>query len=101
MADIDQADPSPMEGAGEVTPIDTKHAAIHVQPVSSTPTLTPATTPDADDHEAMAGKKIFGKERADDKARELAAKLTLEEQVSYQKLLLVGAYMSTWTAIVL
>jgi hypothetical protein len=30
---------------------------------------------------AMAGKKIFSLEQPTDKARELAAKLTLEEQV--------------------
>jgi beta-glucosidase len=64
---------------------DLKQATIQVQPVMfDTPTLTPATTPDQNspsDEHAMAGKKIFSMQRPDDKARELAAKLTLEEQV--------------------
>jgi beta-glucosidase len=51
-----------------------------------TPSLTPSSTPEqtspAED-DAMAGKKIFSLERPDDKARDLAAKLTLEEQVRY------------------
>jgi hypothetical protein len=79
MADVNHADPSPV--IGKDVHIDIKHANIHVQPVFGTPTLTPALTPDDDDIEAMAGKKIFSLERPDDKARELAAKLTLEQQV--------------------
>ena len=67
--------------------VDLKHVAIHIQPVTlDTPSLTPAATPeDASpaDEKAMAGKKIFSMERPDDKARELAAKLTLEEQVRF------------------
>lgn len=80
MADINQANPSPIEG-GDVQHVDIKQPAISVQPIVATPTLTPALTPDEDDIEAMTGKKIFSLERPDDRARELAAKLTLEEQV--------------------
>lgn len=71
-------------------PFDLKQAAIQVQPVTlDTPSLTPATTPEeiSPSDEVMAGKKIFSLERPDDKARELAAKLSLEEQIS----LLAGA----------
>jgi hypothetical protein len=66
---------------GEVRHIDLKQAAIQVQPV---PLDTPATTPEQNspsDEHAMAGKKVFSLEQPTDKARELAAKLTLEEQV--------------------
>jgi beta-glucosidase len=80
MADIDQANPSPLEG-GDTKHIDIKQAAIQVQTVVATPTLTPALTPDEDDIDAMAGKKVFSLEKPYDRARELAAKLTLEEQV--------------------
>jgi beta-glucosidase len=81
MADIDRANPSPVEQ--DVTQhIDIKQAHIQVQTVNvATPTLTPALTPDDDDIDAMTGKKVFSLEKPDDKARELAAKLTLEEQV--------------------
>jgi beta-glucosidase len=79
MDNINHANPSPVEE--DLKHIDIKHAAIQVKPVVSTPTLTPALTPDDDDIEAMAGKKLFSLERPDDRARELAAKLTLEEQV--------------------
>jgi len=70
---------SPAEG--EVKHIDLKQANIQVQPV---PLDTPATTPEQNspsEEHAMAGKKIFSLEQPTDKARELAAKLTLEEQV--------------------
>jgi beta-glucosidase len=80
MTDIHHANPSSL-GGKDVNNIDIKRASIQVQPVVPTPTLTPALTPDDDDIEAMAGKKIFSLSRPDDKARELAAKLTLEEQV--------------------
>ncbi|PSN63451.1 hypothetical protein BS50DRAFT_500950 [Corynespora cassiicola Philippines] len=88
MSNIDLAIPSPTEG--DIEHIDIKQAAIQVQPIVSTPILTPATTPDEKspaDVENMTGKKIFALERPDDKARELAARLTLEEQIS----LLAGA----------
>jgi hypothetical protein len=83
MATINLGNASPTEDIQ----VDLKHAAIHIQPVTlDTPSLTPAATPeDASpaDEKAMAGKKIFSMERPDDKARELAAKLTLEEQVRF------------------
>lgn len=82
MATINLGNTSPTEA--DIKHIDLKQAAIQVQPVNiDTPTLTPATTPDetSPSDEAMAGKKIFSLERPDDRARELAAKLTLEEQV--------------------
>lgn len=90
MATINLGNTSP---TGDIKHIDLKHAAIHVQPVTlDTPSLTPATTPEeiSPSDEVMAGKKIFSLERPDDRARELAAKLTLEEQVrtfliAYQK----------------
>lgn len=80
MGDIVQTNPSPIEG-GDVKHIDIKQPTVQVQPVVATPTLTPTLTPDEDDLDAMAGKKVFSLERPDDRARELAAKLTLEEQV--------------------
>jgi beta-glucosidase len=80
MADIDHANPSSL-GGKDVNKIDIKRASIQVQPVIPTPTLTPALTPDDDDIEAMAGKKIFSLSRPDDRARELVKTLTLEEQV--------------------
>jgi beta-glucosidase len=83
MADINVFNPSPIEEA-DVKHIDIKQQpAIQVQPVISTPTLTPALTPDEDDLEAMAGKKVFTLEKPDDRAKELAAKLTLEQQVGF------------------
>ncbi|KAF2662986.1 glycoside hydrolase family 3 protein [Lophiostoma macrostomum CBS 122681] len=87
MGDIDRpiANPSPIEGK-DFKHIDIKQVAVQVQLLVS-PTLTPALTPDQDNVEAMAGKKVFTLERPDDRARELAAKLTLEEQIS----LLAGA----------
>jgi beta-glucosidase len=70
---------------GERRTVDLKHAtSVHVQPVTlDTPSLTPATTPEQNSpaDEVMAGKKVFSLEKPTDKARELAAKLTLEEQV--------------------
>jgi beta-glucosidase len=81
MADIDHANPSPLGGRDEK--VDIKRASIQVQPVLPTPNLTPELTPDEDDIAAMAGKKIFSLSRPDDKARELAAQLTLEEQVRF------------------
>ncbi|KAF9699328.1 hypothetical protein EKO04_002371 [Ascochyta lentis] len=65
--------------------IDLKQATFQVTPVDTvTPSLTPTSSPEV---ETMAGKKLYSLERADDKAKELASKLTLEEQVS----LLAGA----------
>lgn len=65
--------------------MDLKQATIHVQPVTlDTPDSTPATTPDQNspsEEDAMAGKKLFSMQRPDDRARDLAAQLTLEEQV--------------------
>jgi beta-glucosidase len=81
MATINLGNASPTE---DIRQYDIKHPAIHIQPVTlDTPTLTPATTPEANSpsEETMAGKKIYSLQRPDDKARELAAKLTLEEQV--------------------
>jgi hypothetical protein len=69
----------------DVTHLDIKEAAFHVQPITlDTPSATPATTPDQGSplgDSTMAGKKVFSLERPDDRARELTAKLTLEEQV--------------------
>jgi beta-glucosidase len=85
MADINHANhPGPIGIEEQVVKqhIDIKQpATIQVSTVAASPSLTPALTPDDDDIEAMAGKKIFSLERPDDKARELAKKLTLEEQV--------------------
>jgi len=84
MGSIDLSNPSPLER--DVKHTDIKQAAIQVQAVVSTPSLTPDLSPDekssAGDLDAMTGKKIFALEKPDDRARELAAKLTLEEQVS-------------------
>lgn len=82
MATINLGNASPTD---DIKQIDLKHPAIQIQPLTlDTPLLTPAATPEdvspADD-EPMAGKKLFSMERPDDKARNLAAKLTLEEQV--------------------
>jgi|TARA_R110002003_G_scaffold126_27_gene11687 beta-glucosidase len=83
MATISLGNVSPAEG--EIKHIDLKQASIQIHPVPlDTPSLTPATTPDQNsplEENAMAGKKIFSLEQPTDKARELAAKLTLEEQV--------------------
>ncbi|KAF2118271.1 glycoside hydrolase superfamily [Lophiotrema nucula] len=77
MTDI--RNPSPV-GQDEAQVVDIKQASIQVQTV--TPDLTPATTPEeTSPDEVMAGKKVFGLEKPDDRARELAASLTLEEQI--------------------
>lgn len=82
MATINLGNTSPTEE--NIKHIDLKHPAIQVQPVTlDTPSLTPASTPGevSPSDDAMTGKKIFSLERPDDRARELAASLTLEEQV--------------------
>jgi beta-glucosidase len=85
MAAINPGTLSPVDE--DVPHIDIKGAAFHVQPVTlDTPSATPATTPDHSSplqDGTMAGKKLFSLERPDDRARELAAKLTLEEQVCF------------------
>jgi beta-glucosidase len=84
MADFDQANPIPVGGGADVNHIDIKDTAaiaIQVQPVLGSPTLTPALTPDEDDLNAMTGQKVFSLAKPDDRARELAAKLSFEEQV--------------------
>lgn len=82
MSSLELASPSPIVGK-DVDCIDIKEALVQVQPITAD--LTPATTPEErsphDDDDAMAGKKVFTLEKPDDRARELAAKLTLEEQV--------------------
>jgi beta-glucosidase len=82
MATINLGNASPTD---DTKHIDLKHPTIQIQPLTlDTPLLTPATTPDdvsPADEEPMAGKKLFSMERPDDKARSLAAKLTLDEQV--------------------
>ena len=85
MSDIELSNPSPVEG-GDIKHIDIKHISVQVQDLVPTPSLTPALTPDEDDLEAMAGKKIFALEKPNDRAKELAAKLTLEEQVCCSRL---------------
>jgi len=61
--------------------IDLKEATFKVTPVGTvTPSLTPTTPPEA---LAMAGKKLYSLEKPDDRAKELASKLTLEEQVCF------------------
>ena len=86
---------------GDVKHIDLKHPSIQIRPVAlDTPSLTPATTPEetspAEDG-TMAGKKIFSLERPDDKARELAAKLTLEEQVRFSTFLYESPTERAWS----
>ncbi|KAH8630202.1 glycoside hydrolase family 3 protein [Alternaria alternata] len=86
MATINIGNASPTE---DIRQYDIKHAAIHIQPVTlDTPTLTPAATPEdaSPAEETMAGKKIYSMERPDDRARQLAAKLTLEEQQQHSDL---------------
>lgn len=84
MAIIDLGDISLTEDSRHV---DLKQAALRVRPVKlDTQILTPIATPEQSSpaqEEAMAGKKVFSLERPDDKAREVAAGLTLEEQVSW------------------
>ena len=68
---------SPSEDDNKV--IDLKQAAFQVTPVDTvTPSLTPTSPPEGD---AMAGKKLYSLEKPDDKAKDLASKLNLEEQV--------------------
>ena len=79
MAAINLETASPSQA--DIMSNDLKQAAIQVQPVQLD---TPATTPDQNsplEADAMAGKKAYAFEKPTDKARELAAKLTLEEQV--------------------
>jgi beta-glucosidase len=83
MATINLGTPSPIEGG--ISHVDLKQPTVQVQPVTlDTPSSTPATTPDqnspSEEHN-MTGNKVFSTQRADDKARKLAATLTLEEQV--------------------
>ena len=77
---IDSAIASPGHDAEH---IDLKQAAMQIRPVTlDTPALTPFTTPDETSpatEDAMAKEKEFL--LPDYRARELAAKLTLEEQV--------------------
>lgn len=64
--------------------IDIKQPVIQVQSIAiEPPYLTPATTPDQNSplDDTMTGKKLFSMEKPSDRARELAKKLTLEEQV--------------------
>jgi beta-glucosidase len=82
MSFIDVNNPGTIE-RGDLKHVDIKQADIHVQTVVPTPLLTPSHTPErrlSDDSKDMVGKKIFLLEKPDDRARELAAKLTLEEQ---------------------
>jgi beta-glucosidase len=85
MTTIDLGTLSPVDE--DVKHIDTKQAAFFVHPVTlDTPSLTPATTPDQIspiENDTMAGKKLFSMEKPNDRAKDLAAKLTLEEQVRY------------------
>jgi hypothetical protein len=69
----------PAEGEVDIKS-DSQHQLL-VTPLTITPSQTPSEeiTPDADD--IMAGKKIPSLEQPDDAARELAKKLSLEEQV--------------------
>ncbi|KAF3052003.1 hypothetical protein E8E11_011021 [Didymella keratinophila] len=82
---------SPTEDDNKI--IDLKQATFQVTPVDTvTPSLTPTSPPEGD---VMAGKKLYSLEKPDDKARELASRLTLEEQIS----LLAGADFWRTTAI--
>ena len=68
---------SPTEDDHKV--IDLKQATFQVTPVDTvTPSLTPTSQPEGD---TMAGKKLYSLEKPDERAKELASKLTLEEQV--------------------
>lgn len=82
MATINLGNASPPQ---EIRQLDLKHPAIQIKSVPlDTLALTPAGTPEdaspADD-EPMVGKKIYSMGRPDDRAKSLASKLTLEEQV--------------------
>jgi hypothetical protein len=93
MATINLGNASPTE---DVKHVDLKKAAVHIQPVTlDTPALTPVATPEETspaEENVMAGKKLFSLERPDDRARELAAKLTLEEQVRTLKYAKIRAW---------
>lgn len=81
MDGIEVTSPTFREGHKTET-VDIKEAIVQIKPL--TPELTPATTPDEQSpcrDDIMAGKKVFALERPDDRARALAARLTLEEQV--------------------
>lgn len=79
MATITLGNVGPTEA--EIRQSDLKQATIQVQPVQlDTPAPTPEQNSPLEEH-VMAGKKIFSMEQPTDRARELAAKLTLEEQV--------------------
>lgn len=84
MAAISLGNASPSQ---DIKYVDIKQPAVHIHPVTlDTPALTPAATPEEAspaEEDAMAGKKLFSLERPDDRARELATKLTLEEQVCF------------------
>lgn len=68
---------SPTENDNKL--VDLKQAAFQVTPIDTvTPSLTPTSPPKG---EIMAGKKLYSLEKPDDRAKELASKLTLEEQV--------------------
>jgi beta-glucosidase len=73
--------PTPVEGGASGT-VDIKKPIVDVEPLTPTE-LTPATTPEEQSPSTanMADKKVFGTEKPDDRARALAATLTLEEQV--------------------
>ncbi|KAF2270734.1 hypothetical protein CC78DRAFT_140767 [Lojkania enalia] len=84
MSEIDLGNPSPIENE-EARLDNIKQPAFQVQPVVPSPSLTPTLTPKekpVDYTNSMTGKKIFTLEKPDDRARELAAKLSLEEQIS-------------------
>ncbi|KAJ8112365.1 hypothetical protein OPT61_g5243 [Boeremia exigua] len=69
---------SPTEDDNKV--IDLKEATFQVTPVETvTPSLTPTSPPEGD---TMTGKKLYSLEKPDDRAKELASKLTLDEQIS-------------------
>ena len=73
--------PSPIKNP-RIADVAIKHAAHH--PALTPPILTPALTPEEPiDIEIMKGMKLYTLERPDDAARELAAKLSLEEQVGF------------------
>jgi len=71
--------PNPIEDPGTAD-VAIKHATHH--PAFTPPTLTPSFTPEEPiDIEIVKGKKLYTLERPDNAARELATKLSLEEQV--------------------
>lgn len=87
---------SPIEESNKA-PLDIKQA-MRQPAVTTPPTLTPALTPEetfVDEVDAMAGKKLFSLERPDDRARQLAASLTLEEQVGVTHFSILGSLVPT------